>query len=287
MEANQQPIGIFDSGVGGITILQAIRQLMPHENLAFVADQAHVPYGMRPIEEIQAFAEGIVQFLLTIKAKTIVVACNTASAAALHYLREIFPQVPIVGMEPAIKPAVQHTRSGVIGVLATQTTFQGALYASLVERFTNGVTILQEPCIGLVPLIEKGAIDTPETRKLLENILKPMLENRMDTVVLGCTHYPFVTPIIREIVGNDAEIIDPAFAVARQTQRVLEQNNLINDQHSKGQLHFYTTNSPRKFSKLIQKLPVHEDIKNLKIKGLLWKETSIMAWELQQNNSEE
>ena len=148
------PIGIFDSGVGGLSVLRAVRQALPQEALIYLADQAHVPYGPRPVEQVRTFAEGITRYLLSQGAKLIVVACNTASAAALHSLRQAFPELPFVGMEPAVKPAAEHTQTGVVGVLATPATFQGALYASVIERFASGVTVLQDTCPGLVMEIE-------------------------------------------------------------------------------------------------------------------------------------
>ena len=215
-------IGIFDSGVGGLSVLRAIRQQLPQEAVLYLADQGHVPYGPRPLAEVRAFSEEITRFLLARGAKLIVVACNTASAAALHHLRQTFPDVPFVGMEPAVKPAAEHTQTGVVGVLATPATFQGALYASVVERFANGVKLIQHTCPGLVAQIEAGQLDTPETRAILEDALLPMLEKGIDTVVLGCTHYPFVIPLIQEIVGPQVRVIDPAPAVARQVGRLLE-----------------------------------------------------------------
>lgn len=142
------PIGIFDSGVGGISVLRAIRQQMAEESFIYFGDQAHVPYGSRTMQQIQGFSEAITRFLLERGAKIIVVACNTASAAALKYLRGKFPDTPFVGMEPAVKPAAEHTRTGRVGVLATPATFQGALYASVVERFANGVQLFQDACPG-------------------------------------------------------------------------------------------------------------------------------------------
>jgi glutamate racemase len=222
-----RPIGIFDSGIGGLTVLRAIHQLMPDEPLLYLADQAHVPYGRRPLEEVRQFSEAITHYLLHQGARLIVVACNTASAAALKYLRSIFPEVPFVGMEPAVKPAVEHTRSGVVGVLATPATFQGELYASVVERFGQGVKLLQHTCPGLVVQIESGALESSETRSILEEALKPMLEQGIDTVVLGCTHYPFVIPLIQQIAGPGVRVIDPAPAVARQVQRLLVATSLL------------------------------------------------------------
>ncbi len=152
------PIGIFDSGVGGLSVLREIHRQYPQENLIFVAGQKHVPYGPRPLEQVRAFSEAISQFLLDQGAKLMVAACNTASAAALYDLRAAFPETPFVGMEPAVKPAAEQTRSGVVGVLATPATFQGELYASVVERFANGVIVLQDTCPGLVQQIEMGEL---------------------------------------------------------------------------------------------------------------------------------
>jgi glutamate racemase len=216
------PIGVFDSGVGGLSVLRAIRRLLPGQPVIFLADQGHVPYGSRPLEEVRLFAEGITQFLLERGCGSIVVACNTASAAALHYLRRVYPRVPFVGMEPAVKPAAEFTHSRVVGVLATPATFQGALYASVVERFAQGVTVLQHTCPGLVSQIEAGCLEGMETRRILEDALRPMLAQGVDTIVLGCTHYPFVIPLIQEIAGPGVSVIDPAPAVARQVQRLLE-----------------------------------------------------------------
>lgn len=222
MSATVSPLGVFDSGVGGLSVLKAIRAQIPAQSVLYFADQGHVPYGPRPVEEVRAFSEAITRFLLERGAGVIVVACNAASAAALQYLRRVFPATPFVGMEPAVKPAAESTRTGVVGVLATPATFQGALYASVVERFASGVTLLQDTCPGLVQQIERGELDSPATRAVLEKALRPMLDRGIDTVVLGCTHYPFVIPLIQAIAGSGVRVIDPAPAVARQAARLLE-----------------------------------------------------------------
>ena len=221
-----RPIGIFDSGVGGLTVLKAIRDLLPAEPLAYVADQAHLPYGPRPAAEVRAFAEGIAAFLLEQGSKLLVVACNTASAAALHSLRARHPHLPIAGLEPAVRPAAAASRSGVIGVLATPATLQGALYSTVVRRFAGGLKVLEHPCPGLVEQIEKGELDSPATRGILSAALGPMLAQGADALVLGCTHYPLVIPLIREIAGPGIRILDPSPAVARQVARLLREHNL-------------------------------------------------------------
>lgn len=244
-------IGIFDSGVGGISVLHAIRGQMPDEAVIYFGDQGHIPYGPRPMGQIRDFSEAITSFLLKQGAKIIVVACNTASAASLKYLREKFPDVQFVGMEPAVKPAAEHTHTGKVGVLATPATFQGALYASVVERFANGVEVLQNTCNGLVQQIEQGNLNGNETRRILEDALLPMLEKNIDTVVLGCTHYPFVIPLIQEIVGDGARVIDPAPAVAKQTVRLLEAKGLRNNSGSKGAVKLYTSGNPDALKSLL------------------------------------
>jgi glutamate racemase len=251
-------IGIFDSGVGGLSVLKAIRRELPGEPAIYLADQAHVPYGPRQLEEVRGFSEAITRFLLSQGARLIVVACNAASAAALHHLRQTFPGVPFVGMEPAVKPAAERTHTGVVGVLATPATFQGALYASVVERFAGGVTVLQDTCPGLVAQIEAGELDGPETRRILEKALRPMLAKGIDTVVLGCTHYPFAIPLIQEIAGPEVRVIDPAPAVARQAQRLLEGNGLAAppapDGREPAPVRFLTTGDPARLQALLLRL---------------------------------
>ncbi|GAB4398518.1 MAG: glutamate racemase [Anaerolineales bacterium] len=244
MQIVQNPIGIFDSGAGGLSVLREIRALMPNEDIIYFGDQGHVPYGPRPMEQIQDFSEGITRFLLDQKSKIIVVACNTASAAALKYLRQTFPDVQFVGMEPAVKPAAEKTQTGKVGVLATPATFQGALYASVVERFANGVELFQNTCNGLVQQIELGNLEGDETRRILEDALHPMLERNIDTVVLGCTHYPFVIPLIEKIVGEKVRVIDPAPAVAKQVKRLLEAGGTLRQGERDGNVRFVTSGNP-------------------------------------------
>jgi glutamate racemase len=247
-------IAVFDSGVGGLSVLQAIHQQFPNEPLLYLADQAHVPYGPRPLAEVQAFSNAITRFLLIQGAKVIVLACNTASAAALHSLRKVYPGVPFVGMEPAVKPAASRTRSGTVGVLATPATFQGALYASVIERFAKGVRVLQHTCPGLVGEIEAGRLRGDRTRAILKDALTPMLTQGIDTVVLGCTHYPFVIPMIEEIVGPDVKVIDPSPAIARQTGRMLDAFSLHAPDTGSAQVDILTTGDPDRLAKRLPDL---------------------------------
>lgn len=246
-------IGVFDSGVGGLSVVRALRQQLPEHRLMYVADQAHVPYGPRSLEEVRAFSGEITRFLLAQGAALVVVACNTASAAALQHLRQAFPDTPFVGMEPAVKPAAEQTRSGVVGVLATPATFQGELYASVVERFAQGVTVLQDTCPGLVKEIEAGRLQGREARRILEFALHPMLDKGIDTVVLGCTHYPFVIPLIEEIVCPTVRVIDPAPAVARQAARLLAERGLTGARRTQPD-RFWTTGDPATLMDSLQAL---------------------------------
>jgi len=251
---HQGPIGVFDSGVGGLTVLGEIRRRLPGEDILYLADQAHVPYGPRSKAQVKGFSEGIVQFLLGRGAKLIVVACNTASAAALSFLRRNFPEVPFVGMEPAVKPAAERTVSGVVGVLATPATFQGELYHRTVERFARDVTVLQHTCPGLVEEIELGRIRSQGTRDILEGALEPMLNRGVDKIVLGCTHYPFVIPVIKEIVGPEVQVIDPAPAVARQVVRMLEERELCRERRRGGRVTYLTSGDPAELGQVLTNL---------------------------------
>lgn len=254
----KSPIGVFDSGVGGLSVLKAIWDELPDESIIYLADQVHVPYGQRPLEEVRRFSEDISLFLLDRGVKLVVVACNTASAAALHWLRDRFPGMSFVGMEPAIKPAAEGTLTGVVGVLATPATFQGELYTSVVERFAGGVRILQHTCPGLVNQIENGDLESRQTRQILEDAIQPMLIKGVDTIVLGCTHYPFVIPLIQNIAGPKVRVINPAPAIARQVRRVLEGRHCLagpSPVHPRqAWTHFYTTGSPGAFQALVPHL---------------------------------
>ena len=254
MTLNQRPVGVFDSGVGGLSVLRELRVILPGEDFVYVADQAHVPYGSRPIEQIREFSVAIADFLLGRGAKLIVVACNTASAAALQHLRVWFPKTQFVGMEPAVKPAAEKTRSGKVGVLATPATFRGELYASIVERFAADVLVMESDCPGLVQRIEAGDLDSAATRRILEDALRPMLADGVDTIVLGCTHYPFVLPLIRTIVGETVQIIEPSPAVARQAARLLQASGLKSNATGGGELELLTSGDDAQLRALLPRL---------------------------------
>lgn len=222
-----KPIGIFDSGIGGLTIYKAIRELMPNQELIYVADSIHLPYGDKSMNEILQYSKGISERLMEKGCQTIVIACNTASAAALHPLRKIYHNSTFVGMEPAVKPAAEQTQSGVVGVIATVATFQGELFKSVVERHGAGVKVIERPCPGLVQQIEAGHCNSIETETMLRHWLEPMLASGMDRLVLACTHYPFVLSLLQKICGTSVTIIDPAPAIARQVVRVVREQSTV------------------------------------------------------------
>jgi len=250
---SRQLIGIFDSGVGGLSVLQEISRCMPSVPLYYLADQAHVPYGSRSLEEIRQFSLAIAHFLIHHGAQMIVVACNTASAAALKELREAFPGIPFVGMEPAVKPATQRTHNGIVGVLATPATFQGRMYNTLIERFAGNVRVLTNTLPGLVEAIEIGELDSSRTRHIIASAIQPMIAQGADTIVLGCTHYPFVLPLIREIAGPSIEVINPAPAIAHRVQFLITEHGLHFDEVN-AEIHFATTGSAPTFALMIKNL---------------------------------
>ncbi len=250
------PIGIFDSGVGGLSVWREIVKLLPQEHTIYFADSAHVPYGPRGETEIRHFCDRITRFLIGKGCKAVVVACNTASAAALKYLRETFPGLPCIGMEPAVKPAAETTRSKVVGILATPATFQGRLFAATAGRhaYAKGVTLISQVCPGLAEQVEAGKLDTPDTEQMLREWLAPMLAARADSVVLACSHYPFVIDAIRRIVGPEVNVIDPAPAVARHVQRLLAAALLLAPADAPPQHRFYTSDTPAGMRQLLRQL---------------------------------
>jgi glutamate racemase len=261
-------VGVFDSGLGGLTVLRAIRAQLRQADVLYFGDNGHVPYGARPLAEVRRFAHAISRFLVAHGAQIVVVACNTASAAALTSLREAseFSRLPFVGMEPAIKPAAETTGSGVVAVLATPATFQGELYASVVERFANGVTVLEQVCPGLVQRIEAGEVDSPETEVMLRGWVTPLLAQGIDVLVLGCTHYPFVIPTLQRLCGPGVRVLDPAPAVARQVVRVWERLAFPAVTEARGGMAYYTSGSPIAFARALE----HLGIERGPVSGVVW-----------------
>ncbi len=235
-------IGVFDSGLGGLTIAGHIRRMAPEVDLLYVGDRARAPYGPRSSEEVLMFSGEITRRLIDCGAGIIVVACNTASAAALHPLRAEFPGVQFVGMEPAVKPAANHTSTGVVGVVATAGTLDGPLYESVVARFGAGVEIVAAACPEWVDLVEAGNIGAPETFAVVSQCLEPLLERRADRIVLGCTHFPLLEHAITRAVGGRAEIVDPGPAVARQALRIA---SMLGIERGSGRLEIELTGTDR------------------------------------------
>lgn len=222
------PIGVFDSGVGGLSVLKHIREILPAEQLIYVADRGHIPYGSKSHDFIKHRAMLITEFLLQQQVKAIVVACNTATAAAISTLRDHY-KLPILGMEPGVKPAIQLSRNGLIGILATEGTLGSGKFKGLVERHANGSELFIRPCHGWVEQIESGDIDSPHTEAMVRETLAPLLDKGVDTLVLGCTHYPFLQSAIRRAAGESIHIIDTGFAVASHLKRRLQEEALLND----------------------------------------------------------
>ena len=261
-----RPVALLDSGVGGLSILREVRRQLPNEDVLYFADQAHVPYGPREADEIRRFTRGITRFFLAQEAKVIVVACNAASAASLYHLREMF-EVPFVGMEPAVKPAAARTNSGVIGVITTEATFQGELFASVIERFAEGVEVVTQVCPDFVTLVEDGQLDTPAVRQAAHAYLQPLVEADIDQLVLGCTHFPFLIPVFATVIGPEVEIVDPGPAIARQVGRVIAESR-----HSpahRGEVRYFTSGDPDRFHRLAARL-VGEPLGREQVQGVSW-----------------
>lgn len=244
------PIGVFDSGVGGLSVLHAIRQKLPQEQLLYVADSGHVPYGEKSPEFIQTRSLAIARFLHQQGAKALVVACNTATAAAVQSLRAYFPHWLIVGMEPAIKPAVAVTCSGVIGVLATTGTLHSSQFAALLDRFAGHIRVVTQPCPGLVECVEAGALDAVHTRALLSSFVQPLLEQGCDTLILGCTHYPFLRPLLAQLVPPHIAIVDTGAAVARRLAELLQAKQLCCSERP-GADEFWTSGNTRRLEAVL------------------------------------
>lgn len=235
------PIGVFDSGMGGLSVLHEMRKLMPAENFVYVADSGHVPYGDKPSEYINERCVTIGAFLTNQGAKAIVIACNTASATGIMPLRNRWPNVPVIGMEPAVKPATAATKSKVVGVLATVGTLKSARFAALLDRFAKEVEVVMQPAPGLVECVERGDLDSVATRHLVASFVNPLLAKKVDVIVLGCTHYPFLRKLISEIAGPDVALIDTGAAVARQVMRKLGEVDLLQSGTTPGTEEFYSS----------------------------------------------
>lgn len=248
---------MFDSGVGGLSVWRAVTRELPDYDLVYFADQKYCPYGSRPPQEIRALSSRIAKFLIEQNCRVIVVACNTASAAALYFLRETFPDVSFVGMEPAVKPAASATRSGKIAVLATRGTLDGELFGNTREEFAREIQLFTVYPTDWVERVERGDIDSPETFSSVRAVIQPLLDAGVDEIALGCTHYPFLAPLIEKIADGRATILDPSDAVAKQTVRVVAARDLSSSRSATQT--FYTSGDVSEFTRVSRKLLPAQD----------------------------
>lgn len=253
------PIGVMDSGVGGLSVLHHINSLMPNENLTYVADSQHAPYGNLSAEKITDRCFEVADFLITRGVKAIVVACNTATVTSIKLMRAKYT-IPIIGIEPAIKPAALVSKNKVIGVLATVNTINSPQFSTLLASYSQGAQVHTQGCVGLVECIERGDLYTPETKKLLTQYCSSLVNAGVDTIVLGCTHYPFVHQLIKEIVGDDVNIIDTGVAVATHLQRVLKAQALLSPIKIDPSIVIWTNNIEAHSERVIQKLWKKENV---------------------------
>jgi glutamate racemase len=248
--SHDNPIGLFDSGIGGLSVLRRIRELLPHENILYVSDAGHLPYGEKPRAYIENRCIILTDFLIRHKAKAIVVACNTATAAAIATLRERYA-LPVIGVEPGVKPGLAVTKTGVVGILATTETLKSRKFENLVSRFCNDCKVVVQECPGLVEQIEQMDLSGEKTRSLVKTYVSALLDQEADTLVLGCTHYPLITELIESVAGKQVKVIDTGFAVAREVIRRLEEAQLLSTRKAPGTEVFWTTGRLDKMEKLV------------------------------------
>jgi len=256
---DNRPIGIFDSGVGGLSILQEVKKLLPKENFIFVADQKNVPYGGKTKKQLQNYVDKIMSFFVQQNAKIVIVACNTATVYAIDFMREKY-KMPIIGTVPVIKTLGKISKTKKTAVFSTPATAKSVYLKNLIKKFADGMTVYRVGGTGLEELIETGDLKNKKIDKILHQSLEPLLRNHVDAIALGCTHYPFLTRQIQKIVGKKVQIVDSGGAVARRTKAILENNRIVGNK--KGEDFFYTTGNKQKFAKAI-KLLLKKDFKNI------------------------
>jgi glutamate racemase len=260
----KKPIGVFDSGIGGLTVLKELVKKLPDEDFIYYGDNANAPYGPRTIDEIKGFSKKIIEFLLAKNCKIIVIACNTATAAAVNYIRKLFP-VPIVGLEPAVKPACLNTKTGNIGVLATEGTFRGDHFKTTSEKYKDYVKIHLQVAKNLVELAENAVFYGNEVDQVVNKYINPLLDQNTDQIVLGCTHYAFFYDSIKKIAGHNVEIVDSAIPVCRRTKDLLMTNKLLETNHTKQDIEFYTSGDLEKFSGIVKNYLLIDNPKVMKV----------------------
>ena len=247
------PIGLFDSGVGGISVANAVRRALPAENLIYVADSGYAPYGNKTPEQIHQRARHIVEFLQNQGVKLIVVACNTATLSCIQQLRNEY-NMPFVGVEPGIKPALMASKTGRVGVLATQLTIQSKQYHDLIQRVAANRDVYSQACNGLADQIELGEFDSPTTRSLLQTYVQPLLDAGVDQIALGCTHYGFVSDVLEQLIAGRASLVDTDDAIARQTKAILDRYSLLNPSTDTGTVCIYSSDLSKTSTKTIHAL---------------------------------
>jgi glutamate racemase len=250
LNTSRHPIGLFDSGIGGTSIWKEIHKLLPNENTIYLADSLNAPYGLKSKDEIIALSNKNTEYLLNQNCKMIVVACNTATTNAIKELRAKY-KVPFIGIEPAIKPAANLSKTATIGILATKGTLNSDLFHKTVSNYSE-TTIIEQIGHGLVQLIEDGKLESEELFHLLEAYLNPMISQNIDYLVLGCSHYPYLIPQIKKIIPKHVKIIDSGEAVAKQTKNILNQQQLLNTQSQKGKVVFYTNSDSKVLKKIVE-----------------------------------
>lgn len=253
------PIGIFDSGVGGTSIWKEIIKRLPNEDTIYFADSSNAPYGEKSKEEIIAICIKNTQYLIDKGAKIIVVACNTATTNAIHILRDKF-QIPFIGIEPAIKPAALATQTKAVGILATKGTLSSALFHHTTQKFAANITVVEQEGTGLVPLIEADKINSPELEQLLTKYLQPMMQHQIDYLVLGCSHYPYLIPKIKQLLGTTVTVIDSGFAVAKQTERILAEHHLQNPKTTAAKHLLISNGNLAILQKLTEDVALHQNV---------------------------
>lgn len=254
MMENREPIGVFDSGVGGISVLRELVKIMPNENYLYLGDSLHAPYGTKALEEIRTLTIGNVEKLLDRGAKAVVVACNTATSAAVALLRKKYPKLPLVGIEPAIKPAVLQYPGGRVVVMATPMTLQQEKFQKLMGKYKSQARIIPLPCPGLMEFIERGDLDGEDLRKYLTELLWSVIKERTDAIVLGCTHYPFAKDMITQVVGDTVAIFDGGPGTAREMKRRLEAAGLASDATESGTVEFWNSRDTKEEQQLCEYL---------------------------------
>jgi len=257
-----RPIGIFDSGIGGTSIWREVVKVLPYENTIYLSDSKNAPYGQRSTDEIISLSIKNTELLISNGCKLIIVACNTATTNAIDYLRKNY-EFPFIGIEPAIKPAALYSKTGAIGILATQGTLTSKLFAKTANEYTKNIHTIEQNGDGLVPLIEEGKLQSATLGKLLNKYLKPMLKFNIDHLVLGCTHYPFLIPQIKKIIGNDIIIIDSGAAVAKQTKAILKKHNLLTESNSETAHQFLINIQKKVLEKSLSDVTVNYKISEL------------------------